>query len=266
MTDAKLRVFLCHASQDRPVVQELYQRFLVEGWIDPWLDVKNILPGQDWRVAIEEAVESADSVIICLSTNSVKKEGYIQKEMRYAQEISLEKPEGTIYLIPVRLNDCDIPRGLRFFQWTDYFGVNKEQNCTKLLAALEERFKERANEKANQELEARVKQDVRKEIDDIFKQESKEDISQQITEKWNRLDNLSEKVVRDPSIGLKSLMLFMYENPEFSDFRRILYSIYNPTEEDRTLYLGIPDGYMVVKLLELIESMKKHLASFKKKP
>ena len=32
-----LRVFLCHASQDKPVVGDLYQRFLAEGWIDPWL-------------------------------------------------------------------------------------------------------------------------------------------------------------------------------------------------------------------------------------
>lgn len=29
--DHKLRVFLCHASQDKPVVRELYQRLLVEG-------------------------------------------------------------------------------------------------------------------------------------------------------------------------------------------------------------------------------------------
>jgi hypothetical protein len=33
----KLRVFLCHASQDKPIVRELYQRLLADGWIDPWL-------------------------------------------------------------------------------------------------------------------------------------------------------------------------------------------------------------------------------------
>jgi len=38
MPDRKLRVFLCHASQDKPIVRELYQRLLAEGWIDPWLD------------------------------------------------------------------------------------------------------------------------------------------------------------------------------------------------------------------------------------
>ena len=34
-TDRKLRVFLCHASQDKPVVRELFQQLLAEGWIDP---------------------------------------------------------------------------------------------------------------------------------------------------------------------------------------------------------------------------------------
>ena len=38
--DRKLRVFLCHSSNDKPAVRELYQRLKAEGWIDPWLDVK----------------------------------------------------------------------------------------------------------------------------------------------------------------------------------------------------------------------------------
>jgi len=29
----KLRVFLCHASQDKPIVRELYQRLTAEGWM-----------------------------------------------------------------------------------------------------------------------------------------------------------------------------------------------------------------------------------------
>lgn len=41
ISDRKLRVFLCHASQDKPFVREMYQRLLAEGWIDPWLDEEN---------------------------------------------------------------------------------------------------------------------------------------------------------------------------------------------------------------------------------
>jgi hypothetical protein len=68
MTESrKLRVFLCHASQDKPIVRELYQRLLAEGWIDPWLDEEKLIPGQDWDMEIEKALETADAVILCLS-------------------------------------------------------------------------------------------------------------------------------------------------------------------------------------------------------
>ena len=58
----KLRVFLCHSSNDKPTVHELYQRFKAEGWINPWLDEEKLLPGQDWDLEIEKAVEAADAV------------------------------------------------------------------------------------------------------------------------------------------------------------------------------------------------------------
>ena len=120
-SNRKLRVFLCHASQDKPIVRELYQRFLAEGWIDPWLDEEKLLPGQDWDMEIEKAVENADAVIVFLSNNSVTKEGYVLRELRYILDIALEKPEDKIFVIPVRLNDCLVPRKLRAWQYVDYF-------------------------------------------------------------------------------------------------------------------------------------------------
>ncbi len=132
----RLRIFICHASQDKSIVRELYQRLLLEDWLDPWLDTKNLLPGQDWRIAIEQAVESADIIIVCLSRNSVNKEGAIQKELRYAREIALEKTEGTIFMIPILLEECNVPRGFRFLQWAKYFGMEKEQSYSDLLQAL----------------------------------------------------------------------------------------------------------------------------------
>jgi formylglycine-generating enzyme required for sulfatase activity len=140
-----LTVFLCHASQDKPVVRELARRLFTEGWIDPWLDEKKLLPGHDWRLMIEEAVERSDVVIICLSSNSVNKEGHVQKELRYAREISFEKPEGTIFLIPLRLDNCETPRGLRFFQWADYFGESKDETYSALLEALQLRYEQKLN-------------------------------------------------------------------------------------------------------------------------
>lgn len=138
-----LKVFLCHASQDKPAVRELSRRLIGDGWIDTWLDENKLLPGQDWRLSIEEAVETSDVVIICLSENSVSKEGYVQKELRYAREIALEKPDETIFLIPLRLDDCGVPRGLRFYQWVDYFGEKKNEAYNALVESLKLRHKQK---------------------------------------------------------------------------------------------------------------------------
>lgn len=138
-----LKVFLCHASQDKPVVRVLAQRLYAERWIDPWVDEKKLLPGQDWRAKIEEAVETSDVVIICLSTNSVTKEGHVQKEIRYAREIAFEKPDETIFLIPLRLDECTVPRGLRFYQWADYFGEKKDETYSALIESLRLRHEQK---------------------------------------------------------------------------------------------------------------------------
>ncbi len=128
-----LKVFLCHSSGDKPVVRELYQKLNSEGWIDVWLDEVKLFPGQDWSMEIEKAVEETDIVIVCLSTRSVDKEGYVQRELRYVLNIADEKPEGSIFVIPLRLDECVIPRRLRGWQWLDYFSEDQKQIAYKRL-------------------------------------------------------------------------------------------------------------------------------------
>ncbi len=125
-TKRKLRVFLCHASQDKPVVRELYQRLLAESWIDPWLDEVKLIPGQDWNLEIEKAVEASDAVVVCVSSTSIAKEGYVQKELRQVLDIALQKLYGAIFVIPVKLDACELPRQLRDIQALDYFPKPKQ--------------------------------------------------------------------------------------------------------------------------------------------
>ena len=138
----KLRVFLCHASQDKPVVRELYQKLLAEGWIDPWLDKEKLLPGQDWELEIEKSVEKADVVIVCLSKSSVEKEGYYQKEIKKVLDVADEKPESTIFIVPLRLDNCQPSRRLLKWQYEDYFpATNRNEAYARLLQSLTSRAK-----------------------------------------------------------------------------------------------------------------------------
>ena len=134
MTETRpLRVFLCHASQDKPAVRELYKRLAVEKWIDPWLDEEKILPGQDWNFEIEKALLNADLMLVCLSKESVAKEGYVQREFKRVFTMAEEKPEGTIYVIPLRLDDCVPPSKFKQWQWVDYFNPLVHEKLIKSL-------------------------------------------------------------------------------------------------------------------------------------
>jgi outer membrane protein assembly factor BamD (BamD/ComL family) len=118
-----LKVFLCHASGDKPQVRVLYKRLVAEG-VDAWLDQEKLLPGQDWRVEIPRAVRESDVVVICLSNKSITKEGYVQKEIKFALDVAEEKPEGSIFLIPARLEECSVPEQMSRWQWVDLYDDN----------------------------------------------------------------------------------------------------------------------------------------------
>lgn len=115
-----LKVFLCHASEDKTVVRKLYDDLVSRG-MSPWLDERDLLPGQDWNIAIQDAIRDSDALIVCLSSQSVTKTGYVQKEIKYALDFCDEQPEDTIYLIPVRIEVCDIPKRLSRFHSADIY-------------------------------------------------------------------------------------------------------------------------------------------------
>jgi hypothetical protein len=130
----RLKVFLCHSSRDKDAVRELHKQ-LTAAWVDPWLDEKDIRAGQDWDREIRRAVRRSDVVVVCLSRASTTAEGYVQKELKYALDAADEKPEGTIYFIPLKLEQCDIPERLAKLHCVNYFNDGLEP----LLAALSER-------------------------------------------------------------------------------------------------------------------------------
>jgi TIR domain-containing protein len=115
-----LKVFLCHGKEDKAAVRELYTLLQEEG-MQPWLDEEDIEPGALWDIAIQDAVRDCHIVLVCLSHTSVKKDGYIQKEIKYALDKADEKPEGTTYIIPAKLEDCDVPRRLSQWQWVNLY-------------------------------------------------------------------------------------------------------------------------------------------------
>ena len=115
-----IRVFLCHASDDKHEVRELHSWLTDHGFV-PWLDERDILPGQDWHEAIKSAVRASDVVLICLSPTAVSKSGYVQRELREALDVADEQPFGAIFLIPTKLAACEVPSRLQHLQWVELY-------------------------------------------------------------------------------------------------------------------------------------------------
>lgn len=103
-----LKVFVSYAKEDRDLALKYYDLFLQEG-AAPWMDVKHLLPGQNWEAEIEKAFSDANVVVLMLSKQSVNKRGFVQREANDAIERLRYKQPTDIYVIPLLLEPCDVP-------------------------------------------------------------------------------------------------------------------------------------------------------------
>jgi hypothetical protein len=128
----QLKVFLSYAREDESQARQLYDRIRAAGYA-PWMDVHDLLPGMPWEMTIDAAIEACDAAILCLSQRAITKTGHVQVEIRRVLERVLRLPFGEIGLIPARLDDCEVPRPLRAYQWVD---LHREDGFDSLLRSL----------------------------------------------------------------------------------------------------------------------------------
>lgn len=129
-------VFLSYAHEDEDAASRLCKD-LKQAGVDVWFDKESLLPGQRWKSAINRAIRECRYFLAVLSTKSVTKRGFVQKEIAEALDLLEEFPEHKIFIIPVRLDKCepsheklrDIHRVDMFPEW--------EQGLTMILASME---------------------------------------------------------------------------------------------------------------------------------
>ncbi len=105
------RIFVSYAREDQAPASSLV-KFLRAAGFDTWFDKDCLHPGQDWKSVIEQQIALARLLIICLSSRSVDKTGFVQKEMRLALEQAELRPPSQVYIIPVVLDGCEVPPSL----------------------------------------------------------------------------------------------------------------------------------------------------------
>jgi hypothetical protein len=115
-----LRVFISYSHVDRKLAMELYKRLINSGIkLKPWFDEIDLLPGKRWEIEIKKEIKQSDVVLICLSNASIGKKGYLNKEIKIALEEAEKFPPDAVYIIPIKLTDCELPDQLTEYQWID---------------------------------------------------------------------------------------------------------------------------------------------------
>ena len=125
-------VFLVHAHSDKAAVHKLYSRLIKDG-VRAWLDAENLQPGQDWQREIRKAILKSDVVIVCLSRGFDQQPGYRHEELKIALEKAKLLTDNEIFIIPVRLEKCDMPAALRHLHRVDLFETGGYQKLLRVL-------------------------------------------------------------------------------------------------------------------------------------
>lgn len=128
------RVFISYAKEDIAYAEKLYD-FLEASGFEPWLDKKKLKVGANWDFFIQKALRESTWTILLLSSVSVKKRGYVQKEYRAALRYAESKLEEDIYIIPIMIDACEVPHGIDKFQWKMY---DDQDTFSQILQSLNE--------------------------------------------------------------------------------------------------------------------------------
>jgi hypothetical protein len=125
-------VFLIYAHSDKKAVHKLY-RHLIRDHVKTWLDEKELMPGQNWKHEIRQAILRSDFVVICLSKQFNKQGGFRHEELRIALGKAKTVAEDNVFLIPARLERCHLPEAVHPWQCVDLYEVDGYKKLLKTL-------------------------------------------------------------------------------------------------------------------------------------
>jgi len=121
-------VFISYARRDEAVARNLADTLRSEGF-EVWFD-SSIYAGASWQSLLMSVLASAKAVLVLWSSRSVKRP-WVRKEAKLAMEAGR--------LVPVKIDECDLPRGFAALQtammpgWT---GGGHHSELERLLAGL----------------------------------------------------------------------------------------------------------------------------------
>jgi len=108
MTTAQYDIYLSCVKDDQEFALKLYNNLKSAG-LKPWLNSENGLSGKNKKSQMHEAIQNSRYFMPLISAASVSQRGKTQRELKIASDILDEFAISDIFIIPIRLDDTQLP-------------------------------------------------------------------------------------------------------------------------------------------------------------
>jgi hypothetical protein len=115
-------IFISYSHVDQPFVDHLVLVMKRSG-VATWYDRESLRPGRKWEDVIEDAIPASRVFLTCISAAGLDKRGYFHVEQQLATRAALRVPSDQLFVIPILLGDCDIPRDFRQYHTVNLMEV-----------------------------------------------------------------------------------------------------------------------------------------------
>jgi hypothetical protein len=123
------RVFISYSRQDLRFARCMVCAIKEAGG-NPWLDLEQIKPGQQWPDETLIQLRNSDYVILILSQQSVHGKGFVRKEFIEAIEEAGRRKSDFIFTF--KTDDCEIPKALQHINCVS----NRNNGINQIIAAM----------------------------------------------------------------------------------------------------------------------------------
>jgi hypothetical protein len=124
MTDAAFEydVFLSHNSKDKPAVEQLARQLRDEYKIRSWLDKWNLVPGDSWQQAIDEALDRCQTFAVFVGPSGIGSWENPEMEVALDERARDRKRRVIPVLLPGAPDNTNLklPSFLRLLTWVDF--------------------------------------------------------------------------------------------------------------------------------------------------
>ena len=121
-----MKVFLSYPHEHEGSARQI-KEFVRSVGVDCWFDKDSLIAGQDWERERGIAQSGADLIVLLCASQTTDRNGVYQRELNQALKELSDKRLGSIYIIPVRVEEMLLPPELSKLQFVNFYEIGWRQ-------------------------------------------------------------------------------------------------------------------------------------------